>query len=95
MIDTIQSYREGMNSTVTLTQLDQIGWSIESGGIDKVPDQLIVQIAEDARRLGVRPVAASVLANSDETAAARERAFGLIAPHLAKTYLPDTPGRLS
>ena len=84
-----------MSSTVTLTQLDQIGWSIERGGIDKIPDQLLVQIAEDAKRLGVRPVAASVLGNSDDPAVARERAFGLIAPHLAKTYLPDTPGRLS
>ena len=84
-----------MSSTVTLTQLDQIGWSIERGGIDKIPDQLLVQIAEDAKRLGVRPVAASVLANSDDPAVARERAFGLIAPRLAKTYLPDTPGRLS
>lgn len=84
-----------MNSTVTLTQLDQIGWSIERGGIDKVPDQLLSQIANDAERLGVRPVAARVLADADNPAVARERAFGLIAPSLAKTYLPDTPGRLS
>jgi hypothetical protein len=84
-----------MNSPVTLTQLDQIGWSIEHSGIGKVPNQLLLQIAEDAKRLGVRPVAASVLANSDDPAVARERAFGLIAPSLAKTYLPDTPGRLS
>ena len=84
-----------MDSTVTLTQLDQIGWSIERNGISQVPEQLLAQIADDAKRLGVRPAAANVLANTNDPAVARERAFGLIAPSLAKTYLPDTPGRLS
>ena len=84
-----------MSSPVSLTQLDQIGWSIERRGIAGIPEQLITQIAEDAMRLGVRPIAASVLGNPDDPAVARERAFGLIAPGLAKTYVPDTPGRLS
>jgi hypothetical protein len=83
-----------MNS-VSLTQLDQIGWTIERRGIAGVPDQVIAQIADDAVRLGVRPVSAGVLANPADPAAARERAFGRIAPALAKTSPADIPGRLS
>lgn len=83
-----------MNS-VSLTQLDQIGWTIERRGITGVPDQLLARIADDAMRLGVRPVSAAVLADSEDPAAARERAFGRIAPALAKTYPADIPGRLS
>ena len=95
MINTNYPYREGMTSQDHLTQLDQIGWTIERTGIAGVPEQLLIQIADEATRLGVRPVAAGVLASASDPANARARAFGSIAPGLAKTYQSDLNRRFS
>ena len=72
-----------------LAQLEHLGWTIEHSGIDSVPQQLLVQIADEATRLGVRPVAASVLADPSDPANARQRAFGTIAAGLAQIYRDD------
>jgi len=95
VFNTIWPYLKGMTSNHRLSQLDQLGWTIDRRGIAGAPDQLIAQIAEDAIRLGVRPVAAGVFADPKDPAAARERAFGRIAQALARTYTADAPGRLS
>jgi hypothetical protein len=84
-----------MTSQDHLTQLDQIAWTIERTGIAGVPDQLLIEIADEANRLGVRPVAAGVLANTGDPANARARAFGRIAPGLARTYHSDLNRRFS
>ena len=95
MINTIWPYREGMNSQDHFAQLEQIGWTIECTGIGSVPQHVLLQIADDATRLGVRPIAAGVLADPSEPANARQRAFGLVASVLAETYLYDLNRRFS
>ena len=84
-----------MTSQDHLAQLEQIGWTIEFTGIRSVPQHVLLQIADEATRLGVRPIAASVLADPTEPANARQRAFGLIASDLAETYLYDLNRRFS
>lgn len=65
--------------TTLLADLDRVGTIIGEHGIDAVPAHLLRTLTTDAKQLGVRPVAADVLADTADTAVARERAFAVLA----------------
>lgn len=78
-----------MTSSISLSQLEQIGWTIDRSGLTDVPEQQLVQIAKEAIRLGVRPISAGVLADPSEPSVARQRAFGWVANGLADLARAD------
>ncbi len=78
-----------MTSSLSLTQLEQIGWTIDRSGLTEVSEQQLFQVAQEAIRLGVRPIAAGVLADSSEPSVARQRAFGWVANGLADIFRGD------
>ncbi|MFW2333450.1 hypothetical protein [Ilumatobacter sp.] len=65
--------------TDVLSDLDRAGAIIDRDGIAAVPEHLLLAIADDAKQLGIRPVATSVLVGHDDPAVARERAFSKVA----------------
>jgi hypothetical protein len=79
----------GMTSSLSLTELEQIGWTIERSGLANVTDQRLAEIAHEAIQLGIRPIAAGVLADPSEPSVARQRAFGRIASGLADVLRGD------
>ena len=81
-----------MAPTTTLTSpasLDDLAWAISFDGI-AAHDAEVREVAAAAREAGVRPVAASVLADDHLPAPVRERAFGLVAMALAKVRPVNT-----
>ena len=65
--------------TGILADLDRAGAIIDRDGIAAVPEHLLLAIADDAKQLGIRRVAADVLIGHDDPDVARERAFSKIA----------------
>ena len=78
-----------MTSLLSLTQLEQLGWTIERSGLADVPEQQLLHIAHEAIRLGIRPIAANVLADPTVPSAVRQRAFGHVATGLATMLHSD------
>ncbi|MEO5899889.1 MAG: hypothetical protein ABIR68_07110 [Ilumatobacteraceae bacterium] len=70
-------------SPTSPASLDDLAWAISFDGI-AAHDAEVREVAAAARQAGVRPVAASVLADDNLPAPVRERAFGLVAMALAK-----------
>jgi hypothetical protein len=70
--------------------VERLAWKLEAYGT--VPfERELQRLATAARRAGVRPIAAAVLADSTASEVARLRAFGLVAGALATlTPPPDT-----
>ena len=73
-----------MSTTLTLTDLDRIGRIIDTDGLDAVPAELLAGVVRDASLLGVRPIATAVFASIGDPTVARVRAFGRIAPGIAR-----------
>jgi hypothetical protein len=65
-----------------LADLDRVGSILDRDGIGAVPDRLLQALADDAKTLGVRPVAASVLLDPRDPPVVRERAFAVLATGL-------------
>ena len=63
-------------------EMDRLAWTLAERGIAGLEHQLTA-VATAARRAGVRPVAAEVLADPDAPEIARLRAFALVASALA------------
>lgn len=78
-----------MTSPLSLLQLEQIGWTIDRSGLTVVPEPQLQQVAQEAIRLGVRPIAAGVLADPSEPSVVRQRAFGRVANGLADIFRAD------
>ena len=68
--------------TDRIADLDRVGSIIDRDGIGAVPERLLQTLADDAKALGVRPVAASVLVDPCDPPVARERAFAVLASGL-------------
>jgi hypothetical protein len=62
-----------------IADLDRVGSIIGTAGITDVPEHLLHTLADDAKQLGIRPVAASVLADPQSPTVVRERAFAVLA----------------
>lgn len=65
-----------------LADLDRVGSIIDRDGIGAVPEPLLRTLADDAKTLGVRPIAASVMIDAHDPPVARERAFAILATGL-------------
>jgi hypothetical protein len=65
--------------TNVIADLDRVGVLIERDGLAAVPDHLLRSLADDAKRLGIRPIAAAVLTDPIDPIVARERAFSRLA----------------
>ena len=61
-----------------IADLDRIGSIIDQHGISAVPDQLLHDLARDAKAAGVRPLAASILLDHTDPRVVRERAFAAV-----------------
>ena len=68
--------------TDVLSDLDRVGAIIDCDGIAAVPQHLLLAVAHDAKRLGIRPIATDVLIGHDDPDVARERAFSKVANSL-------------
>ncbi|MEO6571011.1 MAG: hypothetical protein ABIO83_05640 [Ilumatobacteraceae bacterium] len=66
-----------------IADLDRIGFLIDDGGLATVPQHLLRTVVDDAKQLGVRPVAVRVLEDGTDPIVVRERAFGLVAASIA------------
>ena len=64
-----------METTRTLPLLDRFAGAIEAHGIEAVPAELFIAIADVARRVDASPIALAVLVDPTEPAVVRERAF--------------------
>lgn len=63
----------------TIADLDRIGSIIDQHGITAVPNQMLHDLARDAKDAGVRPLAASILVDPADPWVVRERAFAVVA----------------
>jgi hypothetical protein len=64
--------------------VDRLAWRIEADGIAAVSGASLEIVARAAVCHGASPLLAALLTGADEPAAARERAFGRLAMHLAR-----------
>ena len=80
--------------TEILADLDRVGAIIDRDGIAAVPDHLLLAIADDAKQLGIRRVAADVLVGHDDPDVARERAFSKVACSIVGARAPQPDAAL-
>jgi hypothetical protein len=80
----VTKIEEAMNTTIDISQLVQLAWDLEDGGIagQELAVRRVVWAAQAAR---VSPTLVGVLADPAEPEIARLRAFGRIATALAET----------
>ena len=79
--------------TQQIADLDRVGTIIDRQGIDAVPDGLLQSLARDAKTLGVRPVAASILIDPHDPSVARERALRRPGNRPQRRPCTSRPGR--
>lgn len=71
------------------TQLENLGWDLATSGIESLEAE-VSQVVAHARRAGIASVAVSVLADLNQPAPARERAFSLVAASIIARKQPST-----
>lgn len=76
------------------TLLSDLAAAVERDGV-AAHDHELRDVALDARRAGLSPVLASIVADADAPEVARLRAFGRLAAQLAGFVPPRLPGHVA